>query len=361
MPDLLTQIEKGLSGENYGRTTGSISIDKMTLGISKGMNGLIVAKEKVGKSKWARYHYIVQPYLLGTLKGQKYRWVLFTLEEPRYMVEADVCSALIYELYGQTISRNLMLSRQRNAEGEVQFMTDEQYKLVVDTYEKHIVPLFGRYSKDNTQIQKGLIETYETEVTPKEYEEILIKFASLHGDLIYSKVHQKNALGEDLVTKKLTNFVPYDEEIIPIVIVDDYRSFKKVNGDKQTIDDIMAREVQLTQTLNWYFILGVLHLNREYTDFKRIEQIGRANYYPDTSLIKDSGNPGERKHWVMALFNPRDPAFDTPMHMGHKVPKDGSRRSIHLIASRNTVYPQHAICSFNGETITFKSYIDVVI
>ena len=118
----------------------------------------------------------------------------------------------------------------------------------------------------------------------------------------------------------------------------------------------MAIEVELTQILKWYFIIGVLHLNREFSDYKRIESIGKNKYYPDTSLIKDSGNPGERKHFVFALFNPSDPGFEIGVHFNFKVPADGSYRSIHLIASRNTKYPQHARCSFLAEAITFQNY-----
>lgn len=354
MNNLLHEIELTIKGKNLGGTTGSIELDRLTLGIRKGTSGAVVAKEKVGKSKWARYHYIVQPYLKGTLKNKKYVWALFSLEEPRVKVEADVCSALIYELYKVRVSRNKMLGIELDEEGKQVKLTEKERKLVTKVYHEHITKLFGVWTIEGRQVQPGLIKFYGNKITAKQYEGLLLEFAKDFGELLYEKVAKKTEAGI-VHTKEVTGFIPHDPELTPIVIMDDYRLMKGAQN-KSKVDEALDVEVDITQRLRWFFFMGIIHLNREFTNFERIKAIGKNRYYPDTSLIKDTGNVGERKHFVISLFNPRDAGFETDIHFNYKVPKDNTYRSVHLIASRDVVYPQHLRSSFQGDIIHFLNY-----
>lgn len=352
MNHLIQEMEDGKLGKKVGITTGSKEIDEMILGIRKGSSVIVAAKEKVGKSKWTRYHFIVQPYLNFLKTGQNVNWVLFSLEEPRVKVEADIISALIYHFYGQVISRNLILGTELK-DGKPVIITPEQEALVHKVYFEHIELLFGKFDREGTQLEPGMIEFYGTKVTPTQYEAILIDYAKKFGNLVYTEIPEKNSLGNTVIKKVISNFVPHTDTT-PIVIVDDLRLLKKEGGNKETVDAALDVGVNLTQTLKWFFILGIIHLNRENTDYKRIEAVGKNKYYPDSSLIKDTGNAGERAHFVITIHDPQAPGFETPTYFNQKVlPGD---RSIHLVASRDTEFPRHCSTNFNGATITFQNY-----
>lgn len=356
MNNLIAEMEYGLQGKRIGLTTGSPMLDRMTLGIRHGTSWLIAAKEKVGKSKWTRFHLLVEPYLKGILGGAKeVRWIYFSLEEPRVKVEADVCSALIYKEYGISISRNKMLGTYLDEEGMPVFLDAGEQAIVRDTYKKHIIPLFGEHCPDSgEQLTPGLIEFYETDITPAKYEGILIDYAERHGEIVYKTVKEK--VGNSLVDRKIiSNFIPSDDTL-PVVIMDDYRLLDGVGSKKEIIDSAFQIEVSLTQKFKWFFFAGIMHLNRDNLNYKRIESIGKNRYYPDSSLVKDSGNGGERKHTVITLFNPMDPGFDCDTHFNYELPEDNTYRSVHLVASRDTPYPQHLRTSFEAEHIHFVNY-----
>ena len=296
MNNLLEEVRLGKEGKRIGGTTGSLILDACTLGIRKGVLGGVVAKEKVGKSKWVRYHYIVAPYIHGILKEKEYRWLLFSLEEPRVKVEADICSALIYHFYGEKISRNLMLGIAIDEYHNPIVVTDAQEQLIEKVYNDHIIPLFGTWTSEGQQITPGLIQFEGNKVTPSQYQAKLEQFAALNGDLKYANIPEITESGTTRMRKEIVNFVPHDADMIPIVIMDDYRLMRKESGTKDTIDRALEVEVDITQKMKWFFFMGILHLNRDLTNFERIASIGKNMYYPDTSLIKDTGNFGERKH-----------------------------------------------------------------
>jgi hypothetical protein len=319
--NLLREIEDGQRGKKLGLTTGDLILDKMLLGIRKGTTTLIASKEKVGKSKFVRHHWILQPYLKEVLGNKKnVKWILLTLEEPRYKVEADIISGLCM-VEGMYIPRSKMLGEDIDADGRLAKLNQSEFDLIKRMYETHIIPLFGEHDENGT-IQEGLVTTYEHSMTPARYNKILTDFAESNLD-----TH-------------------------PIVIVDDYRLFS--NSDKTSLDLTFQIEVDITQKYKLFSIVGIMHLNRSNVDFNRIQAIGPGRYYPDSSLIKDTGNGGERKHSVITLFNPSDPGFEIPVHFGTKVKPD--YRSVHLVTSRDTQYPMHAQCSFNGFSFTnYKS------
>lgn len=338
--NLLSEIEEGQRGKRHGLTTGSPLIDKMILGIRKGTTVLVAAKEKVGKSKFVRYHWILQPYLKEVLaKGKQVEWLLFTLEEPRFKVEADIVCGLCHA-EGTFISRSKMLGEESDEEGNLLRLTSKELDLIKRMYETHIIPLFGEFD-DERQISKGLVTTYEHSIDPTRYGNILLNYAVEKG----AKIEKVDGH---------LNVIEFNKpDIHPIVIVDDYRLFNSSN--KESLDATFQIEVDITQKFKWFSIVGIMHLNRVFTDYNRIQTMGPGKYYPDSSMIKDTGNGGERKHSVITLFNPSDPVFEIPVHFGTKVTPD--YRSVHLVTSRDTQYPLHATCSFNG--FAFNNYKNV--
>lgn len=361
MNNLLAEMELGLTGKKVGLTTGSSVLDRMLLGIRKGASIVVAAKEKVGKSKWTRYHFIVQPYLKEVLKNNKrVKWILFTLEEPRVKVEADVTSALIKHFYNKTVTRATILGEDLDQDGKPKLITREQQDLVRLVYHEHIIPLFGEHDPDTgLQIKKGLITTHEVPMSPTEYKDVLIKYAERYGTPIYKEVTRKKG-GKTLVeSREILNFTPQDDTTC-IVIVDDYRLMKADKGgsseEKAIVDAAIKTEVELTQRLKWFFFCGIIHLNRENTDYKRIETIGANRYFPDASLIFGTSSAAQRKHAVVTLYNPEETVLDSPLHFNYTLPGDGTYRSCHLVTSRDVVFPQHARATFDGGTITFEEY-----
>ena len=354
--NLLTEIKKGQEGLRIGATTGSPVLDKMTLGIRPGTSIAIAAKEKVGKSKFVRWHYIVQPYLKEVLaKNTEIRWILFTLEEPRFKVEADITCALIYEIYGKEITRSKLLGEDIDDEGAPIKLTFDELSLIERVYKEHILVLFGEYDEDGHQLRPGLIETHESDITPSKFESILLEFAKFYGELetkkVVRNVRNKLVESEEIVSFK-KNF-----DVLPIVIVDDYRLFTEEPGYKETksiIDETIRVQVMMTQRIKFFAFIGIIHLGRESTDYERIKAVGTMYYFPEARHVMDSSVPAQRAHTVITLLNPSDTGFPIKVHFNEKVKPN--MRGIHLVASRDTPFPQHAHCDFDGGVCSWSDY-----
>lgn len=354
--NLLTEIQRGQEGLRIGATTGSVVLDRMTLGIRAGTSIAIAAKEKVGKSKFVRWHYIVQPYLKEVLlKDNDIRWILITLEEPRFKVEADVACALMSELYNVEISRSLMLGETIDEDGNPIKLKYNEIELIKEVYTKHIIPLFGEYDEDGNQLSPGLIETYESDITPSKFESILMDFANMYGELETRKV-SRNVRGKIIQSEEIISF-HQNSKVLPIVIIDDYRLFTEEPGfteTKKIIDETVRIQVTMTQRIKFFAFVGIIHLGRESTDYERIKAVGTMYYFPEARSIMDSSVPAQRAHTVITLLNPSDTGFPIKVHFNKKVKPN--TRGIHLVASRDTPFPQHAHASFNGGVCKLTEY-----
>ena len=356
--NLIHEMKKGLEGRAIGRSTGSKFLDTATLGIRAGASWLIAAAEKTGKSKWSRYHLVVQPYLQYLKSKHEFptEWIIFSMEETRIRYEADVCAALIHEESGVIIPKARILGYDLTEDGDPILLSAEEQALVIECYNKHILPLFGEYDAETgKQITPGLITFYEYKITPNDLEYTLKEYAKNKGTIRYIKERRETENGPINVTR-VNSFVPHNPNLQVIVIIDDYRLLKKQGNNKQTVDAAFEVVVDISQQFKWFFIAGIMHLNRENTDQKRIERIGKNRYYPTADLIKDTGNGGERMHAVLTLFNPKSPAFGMKRHFNHTLPDDDSYRSVHLVTSRDTIFPVSARFNFNGATCRCVDY-----
>ena len=82
--------------------------------------------------------------------------------------------------------------------------------------------------------------------------------------------------------------------------------------------------------------------------------------YPTPEMIKDTGNISEECNHLITLFNPHDDRFNLTTHFGEKLrDTQGNKiypflRSIHLVESRQVVYPQHFRVQMKGNLKNFE-------
>ena len=337
--DLVYMMELGLEGKNIGVTTGEPLLDNFTLGIRKGTITAIAAMEKVGKSKFTRYHHIFHPYINYLKTGKKVNWRIYSLEETIKGVTADLSSTLIKHFSNGTIPKKRIMGTEMDKEGNQVKLTIEEQILVRRINIDHVQPLFGVYEKER-QIKPGLIEFTSNPVTPKQFEMDCLSYLNKRGRVVFEQ-------GAPI------KYEP-NEDILNIFIVDDVRLMKKIGDEKQTVDAVIEVMVNQCQNLNEIAFIPIIHLNRTAVDWQRLKEIGKQHFYPSADLIKSTANVSERAHQVITLHNPNAPGFETPLFFGkHTKP---NQRSIHLVTSRDTEFPNHLLCNFDGATNHFTNY-----
>src|SRR5690606_32910535 len=105
-------------------------------------------------------------------------------------------------------------------------MHEDLIPLLKRVYEDRIVPLFGEYSVDGTQLTKGLITFKEGRENPTGVYKDILAIAETEGKLVTDGFNNP------------FSFVPNDPTKYKIVVIDHIRKLKPERGwqIKQTID-----------------------------------------------------------------------------------------------------------------------------
>lgn len=378
--------KKGQAGSNKGLPMGEglKSIQSAINGLLRAMIYVIAAAAKGGKSTFVDYGFVIAPCMFVLENNIKYQEFIDKGYSPESIKSTYGISyidlEIIYNSYEiDRISKEFdfaahFLNRDFNIEfveldegithkGEKTIELSANYlkgQLVDDAgniirvkptifealktvYDTRIIPLFGEFDVEGVQISKGLITFLEQKDNPTGIRNYLIDYAKKNGTIFYNKF--KGSDGK--MHQKMRSYKPNNPDKYVFVVTDHLRKLVPERNFtlKQTVDKFSEYSVEMKNLFKFSFV-HIIHLNRSMGDVQRLKF--QDDYiYPNSDDIKETGNLSEDCDFLFTMFNPNDDRFNLTKHFG-KLIKDNhnnylfpNMRTVHLVESRHTFYPQH--------------------
>ena len=372
MGNFLKAFHEGQLGRNKGLPFGK-GLEKITLalnGLQKGRIYTIGSLPKTGKSTYVNYAFIIQPYLYARERGIPIHFYYFSMEMSRQLLEFMFAVYFLYRDYNikkiklpdkithkgnnfVELSPSYLMGNILDDNYEVIKVPKKLKKLIIEVYYKYIVQMFGEYNEEGKLVKKGAITVIEKATNPTGVYKFLIKEMSKKGQIFKEKVGDFT---------RIASYKPNNPEELNLVILDTIRKLKPERewSEKQIIDKMSEYEVILRNIFNLSFV-NIIHLNRGMTDLERYKQFNDM-LYPPPELIKDSGNLSEDSDYVLTMFNPNDSKFNLRSHFGLEIkdmagnPYYPHLKTLHLVESRHTEYPQHFRVNMLGNVKAFETF-----
>lgn len=373
--NFIETFNEGQKGGSRGLYMGEglKSVSQVINGVQKAKIYGVGAAPKAGKTTFADYGFVIEPYLDAVKCNIPFEVIYFSYEIDRVSKEFDFASHFISRDFGITeielpegttkegssiieMSSDYLMGRIQDDDNNIIKINSEVQKALKIVYETRIVPLFGEFAKDGTRIKKGIIDFNEDRENPTGIWKYLLNYAKENGT-IKTKTYTNK---EGNKKQKVIGYTPNDADKIVLVIIDHLRKVKEERGFtlKQTVDKTIAYSVELRNQFKFSF-LHIIHLNRNMTDINRIRYSGDM-LYPNSDDIKDSGNLPEECNYMFTMFNPNDERYNLNKHFGKNI-KDGhgnelfpNMRTLHLVESRHCTYPQHFRLNMFGNIKNFE-------
>lgn len=369
--NLIEEFKKGQEGGNKGLYMGDglVNISNYINGIQKGRIFGVVAPPKVGKSTFTDYGFVIQPYLHSLKDNLEVEWIYFSFELDRVSKEFDYATYFLYHDFGIEfitldegvtkdkkniieLSPNYLRGRMLDDDGNVIKVKPEIIEALKVVYENRIIPMFGEYASNGSQVTPGKINFIEQKDNPTGIYKFLKDHASKEGTFI------KSGHGE---FQRIVGYRPRNPNKYTIIIIDHLRKLIPERGwqMKQTVDKMLEYQVEIRNWCNYSFV-PIIHTNRNISSVDRIKYSGQ-DLYPTSEDIKDSGNLAEDADYVFTLFNPNDTRYNLKEHFGLKI-KDTKNnefypnlRTIHLVESRHCDFPKHFKVNMFGNYKSFNT------
>lgn len=370
--NFVTEFLKGQKGTNKGLWMGEglESIYKAINGIQRRKYFVIASAPKVGKSSFVNYGFLYSPYLYALENKLDVRWIYYSLEMSRVDLEFDTaCFFLNYD-YGIniiflpkgitkdgknfiTLSPSFLKGEEIDDNGKIILLSKDLSKQLQEVYIKRLIPLFGEYNAEGNKLHEGLCEVIEIADNPTGIYYHILDYAAKRGRLKYSE-HEKQ--------RRLIGYKPYNEKEYIIVIFDHCRKsiLERGYNEKQNIEKLSSYFIEIRNKLN-YIPVNIVHLNRSLSDLDRFKQFGKF-LFPDSDMVKSSGSLGEDCSYLFTLFNPNDERYNLKEHFDLTLRDQGNNtlhpnlRTIHLVESRHTYYPQHFRTELEGNLKRFSKF-----
>ena len=400
--NFIEAYKKGQAGANKGLPMGegledvSASIND----IQRAMVYVVAAAAKAGKSTFVDAGFVIGPFLYVINNNHAYQKYLSEgLTAEQIKIQYDI-SYIEFEIfyYSYEINRirkefdfavhflnydygveEVTLDEGVTYEGKniipisAQYirgiLTDDDNKLIKvkpqiaevlkNVYTERLIPLFGEYDIHGTLLTSGIIKFFDKKDNPTGIRNQLIKHAESSGKVQYSKF-----TGSDgKIHKRIVKYIPNNPDKYTFIVTDHLRKLIPERGftAKQTVDKFSEYAVELKNDFGYTFI-HIIHLNRSMTDTARIKQQDDL-LYPNSDDVKETGNLAEDCDVMFTVFNANDDRFSLTKHFG-KMIKDRSNnvlypnyRSVHLVESRDTIYPRHFRLNMFGNIKKFKKLI----
>jgi len=370
----IKEFKRGQKGLNKGISLGKglKNISDAIGGSHKGTIYGFAGAPKTGKSTLVDYAFVLQPYMhflkLGKLDLLKI--IYFSLEMNKVEKQFSFVAFFLYEDYGikyiklpkgkkfkgenrVEMSAKLLRGRVYYDKEEGEEEKDRQIikipvatiKIIKLIYNKHIINLFGGVV--NKVKKKGVITFVTKRSTREYYETIIHNHAENLGECVYQD-------------DKIIEYKPLNEKVITYIITDHVRKIKLKKGEslKTTVDEYSAMTVEMANLFNFSFI-HIIHLNRSIGDMGR-KKAAKDRLFPTPDDVKDSGNIAEDCDHLFTLMSPNDDQYNLTYHFGVQIKNQYGHalypnlKSIHLVQSRHTDFPQHFTCIMLGANKTFK-------
>lgn len=369
-------FERGQLGVNKGLALGPglENISRAINGLQRGMIYGIAAAPKVGKSTLCDSGFVAGPWMDAIKKGIEIEFVYFSYEIDRISKEFDFAAFFLcydhqilnitlpegVKIRGESIiqlSGDYLLGKLQDDNGDTVKVNEEIQPLLIEVYRTRIKALFGEYDTTGKLIQKGCIVFIEDKDNPTGVRNNLFTYAEKHGTFTSINYKDKKT---NKVRKRIIGYNVTNPERYVVIITDHLRKLKVERGFqlKQTIDKMIEYQVELRNWCNYTFV-DIIHLNRDMADSHRMRMMGDL-LYPNSDDIKDTGNLSEEANHIFTMFNPNDDKYNLRKHFGAKI-KDAkgnqlypNMRTIHLVESRHTYFPQHFKVEMFGGVKIFK-------
>lgn len=376
--NFIERFKQGQLGKNKGLDLGPglEKISKAINGLQKGMLYGVAAAPKVGKSTIVDSGFVIGPILYALANNIKIRYTYFSYEIDRISKEYDfACFFLAYDHQIKEVHLPIGILHDGKSTIEIssdyllgKLQDDNNNTILIDpvikdklqiVYDERIAVIFGRYSTEGEQLTKGIIDFVEEKENPTGVRNFILDYAKRYGQFKY--VEFRGSDGKK--AKRIVGYQPNDPEVYNIFVMDHLRKLNPERGfqTKQTVDKMIEYQVELR---NWceYSFIDIIHLNRSMADVQRGKMMGDM-LYPNSDDIKDTGNLSEEANHLFTMFNPNDDKYNMRKHFGATI-KDTkgnhlypNMRTLHLVESRHTYYPQHFRLNMYGNIKTFEQLI----
>ena len=379
------KFRMGMEGFNRGLPMGIDVIDKFIGGIHRASIYGLGAAPKVGKTTKVDYCFVLTPYLHMLKERSEGReididWIYFSYEINRVRKEFKYISFFMYYDHNIThfthkgkryeIDTDYLMSRKIDEDGEIIHPSKEHIDIIFNIYERHIVPLFGRYDEDNNKIGDGYIDFVEIRDKPTGVRNYIFKYTDKNGTWKTAKktihVSPANSIGKvvkkEVIVKE--DWIPNNPEKFTIIITDHLRKLKSERGysKKETVDKMIEYQVEFRNWCGFTFV-DIIHLNRSMSNMERIKY-QKEFLFPTGDDIKETGNLSEDADFLFTMMNPNDERYGIDRHFGLDIrDRDGSEiyphlRTIHLVEARDHECPTHFKTIIKGNQSYFKNFLE---
>jgi hypothetical protein len=372
--NFIDEFKKGQAGKNKGLYLGKglQHVHDAINGVQKGMIYAVGAGPKVGKSTMVDYGFVIEPYLDALENNIPLDILYFSYEIDRVSKEFDFMAHFLQRDYNifkvplvagtkdgkkeVPLSATYLRGRMQDDEGDAIFVHPDLMEPIRETYAKRIIPLFGEYAQDGTQISKGLITFYPNRENPTGLRNHIIDYAKENGEFIYNRL--KDNKGKEI--KQIIGYIPSNPDKYVIIVTDHLRKLKPERGFqmKQTVDKYVEYSVELRNFCQFTFV-HIIHLNRSLADPARL-RFAKDMLYPNGDDFKDTGNLSEEADYVFTMMNPNDGRYNLRQHFGLDIKDEQGNeffpdmRTIHLVDSRHVYFPLHFRVNMYGGVKNFE-------
>lgn len=399
MSTFIEAYKRGQQGANKGLPMGDglRSVSRSVNNLQRAMIYGVAAPPKGGKSTFVDAGFVIDPIVYILDNNSKYKNFLdsgLTPHEIKFLHGIDYIDAeFIYNSYeidriskefdfvAHFINKDYGVERIRLNEGvtcngqdtiEVsasylrgRILDDNEklievkpaiFELVKDIYVRRIIPLFGEFAIDGTQISKGIITFLEQKENPTGIRNYLIDYAKRNGTVRVITFKGSDGKMHD----KIVGYTPNNPDKYVFVITDHVRKLVRERGFslKETVDKFSEYAVECKNLFGFSFV-HIIHLNRSMTDTQRLKY-QEDMIYPNSDDVKETGNLAEDCDFFFTMFNPNDDRYGLSKHFGTVI-KDRHKnllfpymRTIHLVESRHTIYPRHFRVNMYGNIKKFE-------
>jgi replicative DNA helicase len=266
---LMHQITLGREGRNKGYSLGLPKLESIIDGVTQGTYTLVFSPSGIGKTTLALYSFIYRP-AMEHLNDKKFKVIYYSLEMNSEMLFAKLLSLYIFEKYHIELSTKELLSRKKNY-----VLSDENYEIV-----KECLPWLKQ--------MENIITVYDKGLNSKTLYASLLKEMEMTGEF-KEEGHRKI-------------YIPKDEEVITLVVIDHLSLVQPVEGHtlKQEMDIISSYLVTLRNRCK-ISPLVIMQANRESSSMDRRKE-GMNNL--TINDMKDTGAPAQDSEIILSIFSP---------------------------------------------------------
>lgn len=378
--NFIEEFKYGQKGGNKGLSLGPglENLSKAIGGLQRKMMIAIASAPKTGKSTLVDYGFIIHPWLSTLVPGSEavdLRFIYYSFEMDRITKEFDFAAHFMfidYNIYqvqlpmGVThngnnhvlMSSDYLRGRLQDDNGEIIKIDPMILEYLISIYERRIKVLFGEFDENGKQLTPGVIIFEENIENPTGLYNQMLDFAERRGTFTYRTYTDSSGNAR----KRREGYTPNNPKELIVVVYDTVRKLERERNfsTKETVDKMLEYSTIIKKMCGYSFI-PIIHLNRDLGSVNNLAFM-KDRVYPAPEMIKDTGNISEEANHVITLFNPNDDRFNLAQHFGLKIRDDmGNKlypflRTIHLVESRQVVYPQHFRVNMYGNTKNFEKF-----